>query len=250
MEDPYEAVERAIAALDEAFARGKRARIRELFDVNDALPPGEAGELWMAALEAWRVHDTAGKRVVEARRAATSYAKLAGDAALDDLYAYWVEILDRGGNIKDWSLFSALARRAGRREVLDEPELGVILRRELPDVWVKRAVARGAYDEAVACFFEHEGHPRLRLAAPTLLKRCGPEEVDVMVACRMSLVEHYVRRGGRRRYRKACQQLGELRRELDRAGEPQAWHYVVEDVTGRWARRPALLDELEKAGIT
>ncbi len=248
-EDAYEAVERAMDELDEAFARGKRARIRQLFDWTDEMDSGEAGELWMAALEAWRVHDTEGKRVVEARRAATSYALVAGDVALDELFAYWVEILERGGNIKDWALLSALAKRSRRPEVLEDPELGEVLRRVLPDVWVKRAVGRGAYEEAVACFFENEGHPRLRLAAASLLKRCDPQEVDVIVACRMSLVEHYIRRGGRRRYRRACQQLAQLRLQLEEAGEPHAWHYVVEDVTTRWARRPALLDEMEKAGV-
>ncbi len=209
----------------------------------------EAAELYLIALESWSAHDPAGKRSVEARVAAAEYAARTGDAALDGLFTHMVEIIERGGNIKDWNALNKLARATRRKDLLDDPGLSDALHRRLPDVWVKRALRRNAYDEAVACFFEREGHPRLRLAAPALLSKRSPDEVDVLVSCRLSLAEYWIGRGQRRRYKKACKELETLRKELIDSGEAEVWDVVVDDVSTRYNRRPALLDEMRRAGV-
>ncbi len=242
-------LERAAAELDASFASGKRKRIRELLDATAMLDTHEAAELYLIALESWRSYDLEGKRTVEARLAAAAYAARAGDVALDELFPHMVEIIARGGNNKDWTQLSRLARATGRQDLLDDPDLSAALHRELPDVWIKRALRRDAYDEAVACFFEREGHPRLRLAAPALLARRAPDELDVLVSCRLSLAEYWIGRGQRRRYRKACKELETLRRELMAASEADVWAVVLDDVVTRYTRRPALLDEMAKVGL-
>jgi hypothetical protein len=247
--DAQEELERAAAAIDEAFARGKRKRIREVLDAAGQCDTHEAAELYLIALESWSAHDPEGKRSVEARLAAAEYAARAGDAALDELFPHMVEIIARGGNVKDWRALRKLARATRRGDLLDDPDLSAALHQRLPDVWVKRALRRDAYDEAVACFFEREGHPRLRLAAPALLARRAPDEIDVLVSCRLSLAEYWIGRGQRRRYRKACRELETLRAELVDAGEAEVWGVVLDDVASRYSRRPALLDEMKSAGI-
>ena len=65
----------------------------------------------------------------------------------------------------------------------------------------------------------------------------------------MSLAEYWIGRGQRRRYKKACKELETLRKELIDSGELEVWDVVVDDVSTRYARRPALLDEMRRAGV-
>lgn len=150
----------------------------------------------------------------------------------------------RTGYLKDFKLLQRYARRVRQPELLHEVDH--VVRESLPDIWILAALQRGDVDAAIDCWFEHEEHERARLCAPEIV-RATPGRTDIVISGRMSVIQHLIRRGGRRRYRRACAVLQTLRGELARAGESSTFDLVVEDILARHSNRPALLDEMEKA---
>jgi len=199
-------------------------------------------------LEAWLDEPVTRASLNAAREAFDALAAiLAMQPALrDELTPYLTYVFLRTGYLKDFKSLSRFARRVNRPELLDEVD--AVLRASLPDLWICRALDRGAIDDALACWFEQEAHERARLCANALIAAC-PGRIDVLVSGRLSIVSHHIGRSSRSRYRRACRVLQTLRTELDRAGELDTWRVVVEDVLHQHGHRPALVDELEKAGI-
>jgi tRNA(adenine34) deaminase len=186
-------------------------------------------------------------RLRDARDAAKSLAERLDDARLAEVLPYLGAIFERTGYLKDFRALKRHARTCGQADFIGEVDEAV--RENLPDVWIKDALRRGDLDAAIDCWFEYEEHRRARLCADQLIRACGDDHIELIISCRMSMVNYRIGRRQRRHYRRACHLLRRLRDELEAAGEPGYWRFVIEDVTTRYASRPALLDELEKAGF-
>ena len=166
---------------------------------------------------------------------------------LHELVPYARSIFEQGGYLKDYRRLQRIADRVGAPDPFDEVEETV--RRQLPDVWIRTAIERGRVESAVDCWFEKEGHTRLRLCADELVQACSEDDIDIIVSCRMAVVEYLVGRRARRHYRRACTVLRRLRDELDRAGEPEYWRAVIDDLRDRYDNLPAFMDEVRKAEL-
>ncbi|MFW5966793.1 MAG: hypothetical protein ACOCV2_04700, partial [Persicimonas sp.] len=149
--------------------------------------------------------------------------------------------------LKDFRALRTWSVRAGYLDALEAVD-GTI-REELPDVWITRALERGDVEGAVTCWFEEEGHRRLRHCADQLVRACGDDHVELIISCRMSQITYRIGRKSRRHYRRACAVLRRLRDELEAAGAADYWRFVIEDITTQYGNRPALLDEMKKAGF-
>lgn len=198
-------------------------------------------------LDRWLDDNPDGLRLTEARKLVSSLADRLDDDRREEVLPYAAAVFERGGYLKDFRALERYARRAGAGDPFDEVESTV--RRRLPDVWIGRAIDRGEIDDAVDCWFEHEDHHRARLCADELAEICGTDRIQVLISCRLSKVEYFIGRRTRRYYRRACTVLRRLRDELESARELDYWQVIIEDVQTRWGKRPALLDELQKAGF-
>jgi uncharacterized Zn finger protein len=158
---------------------------------------------------------------------------------------YLQAVFEHTGYLKDYKALYRVARRVDL-DVLKAVD--DVIRRELPDIWIKNALKRGDVDAAIDCWYEHEDHSRARLCADELVDAAG-DHVDILVSGRLSVANYYIERGRRRHYRKAARILLELRRELDELGELSYWPIVLEDVEARHGHRPALMDEFRKKQV-
>ena len=198
-------------------------------------------------LEAWRDGEAEAMSLTEAREAVEAWAERLRADELDEVLPYAAAIFERGGYVKDFRALKRYARRAGHPEFLERVD--ETLRRELPDIWIRRALERGHREAAVECWFEHEEHRRARHVADELVEACEADRTQVIISCRLARVTYLVERGGRRRYRRACDLLRKLRDELERAGESMYWRGILDELETRYDNRPAWLDEMEKAGF-
>lgn len=187
-----------------------------------------------------------GLSLTEAREATAVRAEKLPADELVEVLPYAVAIFERGGHLKDFRALREYAERAGHPEMIER--VGETLRRELPDVWIRRALEHGDRQAAIDCWFEAEGHRRARLVADELVEACEGH-LEVLISARLSQVSHLVERGSRRRYRRACDLLRQLRDELEELGESRYWPAVVEDLAEQYDNRPAWLDEMERAGF-
>ncbi len=211
--------------------------------------PELTAEMCLDELHAWRTSRNPGSRAQlrTARNACAAFVALADDDVVGEVLPYAAAIFEHTGYLKDYRNLARFARLAGQLDVLDTVD--DVVRRELPDMWIKRALKQGQLDRAVECWFEHEDHPRARLCADPLVRACGVEQVELVISCRMSIVNYRIGRKKRRHYRRACAELRKLRDELEQAGAGEYWQYVLDDVRGEHAGLPALMDELDKAGF-
>lgn len=240
-----EVVPQVRAAFSEQPVDG--ARLSALLSSVHDLPAQDAVGVYAAIVDGW----------LESRRGSFRWARRASDRLFDavknsrefdpeDFVTWMLGVFEHTGYMKDYKAAERLARYAGQSERLDEVD--EVIRRELPDVWVQRALQRGDVEAALDCWFENEDHSRIRLAADDVLDVAG-DRVDVVLSAQLSLVNHWIRRGGRRRYRRVCKLLKALRRELEEFDELAYWPLVLEDLQTRHARKPALLDEMAKAKL-
>lgn len=183
----------------------------------------------------------------KARAAAAEYARLSDDERIEDLLPYARAIFEATTTLKDFRKLERYARRAGSGEVFQK--VGETLREHLPDIWIKKSLARGEVDEAVECWFEIEGHRRSRHCADQLVRATDDLEIELLISCRLSTVNYLIGRRQRRHYRRACAALRKLRDELADAGSLEYWQFVLDDICDRYESRPALLDELRRAGF-
>lgn len=209
---------------------------------------GKDAHQWAGELERWLDEPITRASLTRVRAAFDGLvAILEKQPALrDELAPYLCNVFVRTGYLKDFRKLQRFARRVNRPELVAEVE--GVLRTELPDVWVRRAIDRGAVQDAIDCWFAVEDHERARLCANELIAAC-PGRTDILVSARLSVVAYQIGRSSRSRYRRAIAVLKTLRRELDRAGELSTWDLVIEDVLHQFGHRPALMDELRKAGI-
>ena len=203
-------------------------------------------EHYRRRLERWAGENADGVSLPEARQTIERLAELLGPEEMTEVLPYAVEAFRRGGFLKDYRALERYAGAAGHPEVVTEVE--ETLRRELPDIWIRRALERGDVDGAVACWFESEAHPRARYVADELVEAAG-EDVQLLISCRLSKVSYLIGRGTRRHYRKACTILRKLRDELRAAGESVFWQHVLDDLRREHSSKPAFLDELAGAGF-
>ena len=196
-------------------------------------------------LDEWLGDNPEGLSVRQAREATEALCGLLDAEEFDEILPYAVEIFRRGGYLKDYRALEDYARRANRAEIIEEVE--ETLRRELPDLWVRRALERGDVDLAAERWFEIEGHARARHVADELMEASGGGEIELIISCRMAKVTYLIGRSTRRHYRQACTVLRKLRDELRRAGGGEFWQHVLEDLQREYSNRPALLDELSRA---
>jgi tRNA(adenine34) deaminase len=197
-------------------------------------------------LDAWRASPR-NIKLRDARKAAAAYAKQVDDELIAEVLPYAQAIFERTGYLKDFRSLKRLAKRAGELDALDQVDQAI--RENLPDVWIKRALKQGDQQGALGCWYEHEDHRRARHCADKLIAACGEDDAELLISCRMSIINYLIGRRARRHYRKACAVLRKLRDELTRAGQEDYWKYVLEDIRTQYDTRPALLDELEKAGF-
>lgn len=188
--------------------------------------------------------DTTGIRA--ARSAASKYMKRFDGQALEALLPYLAETFRRTGYLKDYRRLKRAAKSADRLDALEDVDEAV--KRELPDIWIKRALKRRDFSEAIEYWFEIEDHPRARHVADDLVRIAGADP-DLVASARMSQVEYLIGRKKRSKYRHACNILRKLRDELDSARAQEYWPLILEDIQARHGRLRALQDELEKAGF-
>ena len=198
-------------------------------------------------LDRWRQDDGKEFKIRRVRNWIETFAGMLDDDERHEVLPYARTLFERTGYLKDFRALKRYAKRAGRAGVFDTVSGAV--RENLPDIWIRRALRRGDRDAAIECWFDMEGHRRLRLCADEVVRACGVDEVELVISCRLSVVQYYVGRRARRHYRRACAELRKLRDELQRANAGEFWHYVLEDLTDEFSGRPALLDELKKAGF-
>lgn len=229
---------------DAAFA--KLPVGREQWRKSDSDAPPSSADHYQEVLDRW-LADPSQVKLRDAREAAAEFVDRVDDARLPEVLPYLRAIFERTGYLKDYRLLKRHARRCGHVDFFDEVQDAV--REHLPDIWIKEALRRGELDAAIECWFEHEEHRRIRHCADPLLRAAGDDQVELIISCRMSAITYRIGRGQRRHYRRACTVLRRLRDELEAAGEPSYWRFVIEDITTQYDRRPALLDELVKAGF-
>lgn len=226
-----------------------RASLEELPECirswRDVSAYGKGGEPDFEQLDEW-LETGEGLSLTEAREATAARAEKLPADELVEVLPYAVAVFERGGHLKDFRALEGYAERAGHPEMLERVD--ETLRRELPDVWIRRALEHGDRQAAIDCWFEAEGHRRARLVADELVEACGGH-LEVLISSRLSQVSHLVERGSRRRYRRACDLLRQLRDELEELGESRYWPAVVEDLADQYDNRPAWLDEMERAGF-
>jgi tRNA(adenine34) deaminase len=229
---------------DEAFAKLPVGRDRSKESDQPQHAPSPSSHL--DTLNAWRAapQDT---KLRDARKAAAAFVETVDDELIGEVLPYAKAIFERTGYLKDFRSLKRLAKRAGELDALDEVDQAI--RDNLPDIWIKRALKQGNLQGALACWYEHEGHRRARHCADQLIAASGRDDGELLISCRMSTVNYLIGRRARRHYRKACAVLRKLRDELEHAGQEEYWPYVLEDIRHQYASRPALLDELAKAGF-
>ncbi len=230
---------------DEAFAElpvGRAQWARE--DTAEQTP-----EQLLEELHQWRQSERPDSRsgLRAARKAAAQFVDLADESVLAEVLPYARAIFEHSGYLKDFRTLKRYAKQAGEFDVLDEVDDTV--REQIPDVWIKRALRRGDLDGAIECWFEHEEHHRARLCADKLVRACDDAQAELIISCRMSQINYRIGRRQRRHYRRACNILRRLKDELERAGQPDYFRYVLEDIQAQHGSLPALMDELEKAGF-
>ncbi len=208
--------------------------------------PADSIDTLRQRLDAWCDTDPEGLSICEVRELVARLAKRLDDTDRGIAVPYAAAIFEKTGYLKDFRALNRYASRAGV-DTFDDVEDRV--RESLPDVWIKRALSRGAVDEAVDCWFEFEDHHRIRLCADELIEACDDDFTEVIISCRMSTVNYLIGRRARRHYRKACAVLRKLRDELRRAGDADYWHFVLEDILTEYDNRPALINELRNAGF-
>lgn len=198
-------------------------------------------------LTRWADGESGVLRTAEARDAvSTLFDRLADDDQIEVL-PFAREIFERTGYLKDYRALKRYAREAGHIDVLDEVDDHI--REHLPDIWIDRALRDGRIDAAIECWFEREEHRRIRHCADSLVDAASRGRPELLISCRMSQVNYRIGRRSRRHYRRACAILRKLKDELAGEGASDYWEFVLEDVREQYASRPALLDELERAGF-
>ncbi len=198
-------------------------------------------------LDAWRRENPQTLGIRRAREHIAELADRLDDDRRDDVLPYARTLFERSGYLKDFRALKRYARRAGHPDPFEDVEEAV--RENLPDIWIRRALERGNRQAAVDCWYEFEDHRRARHCADEMVAACGDEDAELLISCRLSTVNYLIGRRARRHYRKACAELRKLRDELGRAGAAEYWHFVIDDIQTRYDSRPALLDELDKAGF-
>lgn len=209
-------------------------------------PPATV-DTYLEELSQWRESGAPASKVRRAREAVAEFARIVDGEQIGDVLPYARAIFETTGYLKDFRSLERYARQAGSVDIFQEVDEA--LRRHLPDIWILKALGRDDIDAAVACWFENEDHARARLCADELVRAAADDEVELLISCRLSTVNYRIRRGSRRHYRRACAVLRRLRDELEEAGEPDYWEVVLEDIQHRYASRPALINELERAGF-
>jgi tRNA(adenine34) deaminase len=186
-------------------------------------------------------------RASKAREAAAELMERLPDEERIEVLPLARDIFLKTGYLKDFRRLRKYAKHVGHLDVLDEVDQK--MRESLPDLWIERALRDGRLDDAIACWYEVEEHRRARHCADALIAAANQDNAELIISCRMSQVNYRIGRGSRRHYRRACAILRKLKDELTRAGAADYWSFVLEDVREQYASRPALLDELEKAGF-
>ena len=207
------------------------------------MPHSAAHEL-AARLQSWLDEPLNRRTLAAARDDFDALAEIVQRDASERLHAVALtHIFIRTGYARDYRKLASIAKRTRMQELLECVD--DVARAELPDEWIKRRLKLGESAAALDGWFEFEDHTRAHLAADAVLK-AAPDRTDVLVSTRLAKAGHLIRRGTRRRYRRACKILRMLRDELERRNELDTWWVVIELVAQRYSRRPALLDELRE----
>lgn len=209
--------------------------------------PDMSANACLDRLSAWR--DDPRKGLRQARKDIETYAKdnYSDAEATALVLPYAKAVFEATTYLKDYKRLAKLCRRAGDFEPIED--LDELIRAELPDVWIGRALDRGDVSGALACWYEHEDHRRIRHAADRLLEAAGSDDPELVISGRMSTVTYLIGRKKRRHYRRACAVLRKLRDELEERDAGEYWTYVIEDVRRQNAGLRALQDELDTAGF-
>lgn len=210
-------------------------------------PSDDTPESLRSLLERWLRDDPDDIALTRARNAVAELADRLDDDRRGEVLPYAKAVFRRGGYLKDYRALQRYCRRAGAPDPFVEVEETV--RRRLPDVWIRRAIERGDLQAAIDGWFDAEDHHRARLCADELVDACDDDQVQVIISCRMATVSYLVGRRTRRYYRRACTVLRKLRDELQRAGASEFWQFILDDLRDQYPNRPALIDELERAGF-
>lgn len=146
---------------------------------------------------------------------------------------------------------SALLNAAERGGCLDQvrKDIAPVERAHLPDVPIKRALAANDVQTALDLWAENPDHPRLIHCAEGLAEAMYDEHPEVALTVYLDLVDHLISKGGRKNYTEACHFLATTQKLLAALGELAQWKLVIDDLAQRHCRKPALLDEMAKAGF-
>lgn len=214
---------------------------------SDAGDAPESTDAITDRLEHWMSGQASDMRLSEARELTEQLFERLPDEDRLEALPFAREIFQRTGYLKDYRSLRRYARLVGHYDVLDEVEERV--KESLPDIWIADALEDGRVDAAIACWFDIEDHRRARHCANALVDVAGDDHPELLISCRMSQVNYRIGRRSRRHYRRACTILRRLKDELHDAGASDYWTFVLQDVRDRNATRPALLDELDRAGF-
>ena len=213
---------------------------------DDQQPSIDVDELF-EKLDAWRTDNSDALSIGRVRELIAEVSNRLEEDRRFEVLPYAKTLFERTGYRKDFRLLKRYARRAGAPEVIDDVQASI--RCHLPDIWIRRSLQTGNREAAIDCWYEHEGHRRMRHCADEMVAACDEDDVELIISCRMSSINYLIGRRARRHYRRACAVLRKLRDELEQAGEANYWHFVIEDIRQMYGNRPALLDELKRAAF-
>lgn len=185
--------------------------------------------------------------LTRARKAAAKLVKIADTSELRELAPHIQALFESTGYLKDYRVLKKVSELLDDPRVLDDVDAAV--RTNLPDLWIKSALDRGSLNDAIECWYEMEGHRRLRHVSDRLIELCGKDDPELLVSARMSVVEHLIGKTKRKHYRFACAALRKLRDELEAIDHVAYWLLIIDDLADRYQSRSALLDEFRRAGF-
>jgi tRNA(Arg) A34 adenosine deaminase TadA len=206
----------------------------------------EAPSDHLETLETWD-QDPGEVNINEVRESMDQYVEKTSEDHVEEILPYAKSVFEETGYLKDFKRYRNYADRVGYIDIFEES--GRAIRRHLPDIWIKDAIRRGHIEPAIDCWYEHEEHRRIRHCSDKLVEAVEEDRPELVISCRLSVVEYYIGRKARRHYQSACNVLRRLRDELESAGHNDYWQFVLKDLQMQYSHLPALMDELKKAGF-
>ncbi|MEM6785770.1 MAG: SWIM zinc finger family protein [Bacteroidota bacterium] len=184
-------------------------------------------------------------------------ARTRGDAVLAERLA--LQLFQAAPSVAHYAEVLDLAATLGHRDAVRSTLLGQMREDRRYNVLIRAYLREGAFDEALAVLnlpdkhWAHQlvwtrgvsRHP-LRLEVARALREARPIEAEELyLDAALALIE----RRGRDNYAEAARLLGEARTLSRHPNGSGDWPRVIAELRDGYRRLPALLDELEKAGL-